>query len=68
MKMAFKRKHMKRAVGVTEREERGCKRKVRFATKDAARRTLHELKERGTGERRFYECRACGGWHLTSWE
>lgn len=43
-----------------------CCQKIRYATKADARRAGAEMKAKGKGHTRPYECRRRGGWHLTS--
>lgn len=40
--------------------------KVGYRTRRKALRVLEALRARGDGERSYYECPMCGGFHLTS--
>jgi hypothetical protein len=40
--------------------------KQAYPNVDAAGRALRKLAKKGRSERRAYECRRCGKWHLTS--
>ena len=39
---------------------RGCKKKKRYKTETEAKKKAKEY------QMNFYECKYCGGWHLTS--
>lgn len=42
--------------------------KVRFPTEAPAAEAIAYLTATKHGEKRYYRCRTCGGWHLTSQE
>lgn len=47
-----------------------CRRKIRFNTKEEARRNLYHFWQTGRGKKmpvRYYKCYVCNGYHLTHW-